>query len=73
MVMVVTVGRVILAVNKNKKKELLSNTLPAVIGVVDVQFGNLVAVGPFDIWERIRQLFLVMFLEFFIEHGHFIG
>lgn len=54
-------------------RDLKNKFIPAVIGVVDVQFGDLVAFGPFDVRERIGQLFLVMFVELFIEHGHLVG
>lgn len=46
---------------------------PAVIRIVDIQFGEGVSIGAFDVAEWIGQLFLGMLCAFTIEHGHFIG
>ena len=49
------------------------NVLPSVVGIVDVQFGDLISFGPLDIRKRVGQLFFAVIGALFVEHGNLVG
>lgn len=49
-----------------------SRDLPAVVGVIGIEFGELEALGTLVLGERVRVLLLLVGLHFLVEHGHLL-